>query len=157
MNQTVDYKVVQDGWVKVRGVMDSGASEGVAPPSMCPHYTITPSAGSIAGQNYVSASDDLIPNLGEQVLEAETLDGRACQLKYQMAEMTRPLNSVSEICDAGGQHGQHVVFGRYAGAIINLHTGMRTPFDREEGIYILETWVKPPGAAAAAGFYQPGR
>ena len=28
LNQTVDYKALQDGWVKVRGIMDSGASEG---------------------------------------------------------------------------------------------------------------------------------
>ena len=33
----VDYKTVHVGWMKARGVMDSGASEGVAPPSMCPH------------------------------------------------------------------------------------------------------------------------
>lgn len=137
--------------------MDSGASEGVAPPSMCPHYEIKPSVGSMAGQNYVSASDDLIPNLGEQVLNAETMDGRSCQLKYQMAEVTRPLNSVSEICDAGGPRGQHVVFGRNGGAIINLDTGMHTPFNREEGIYILETWVKPPGDSGEAGFQRQGR
>ena len=156
LHPAVKYKTVEDGWVKVRGVMDSGASEAVAPPTMCPHYEITPSPGSLAGQSYVSASDDLIPNLGEQVLDAETMDGRACQLKYQMADVTRPLNSVSEICDAGGVEGQHVVFGRYGGCIINLDTGRRTPFSREEGIYILDTWIKPPKNGPASVFRRPG-
>ena len=55
-----------DGWVRVKGVMDSGASECVAPPTMCPHYPIVPSVGSEAGQKYMCASEELIPNLGEQ-------------------------------------------------------------------------------------------
>ena len=158
LHPAVEYKTVQDGWVKVKGVMDSGASEAVAPPTMCPHYEIRPSAGSIAGQNYVSASDDLIPNLGEQDLEAETEDGRPCHVKYQMAEVSRPLNSVSEICDAGGEYGQHVIFGRNGGAIINLETGRQTPFKREDGIYVLEIWVKPkdPGDRNASGFHRRG-
>ena len=84
------------------------------------------------------------------------MDGRACQLKYQMADVTRPLNSVSEICDAGGVEGQHVVFGRYGGCIINLDTGRRTPFSREEGIYILDTWTKPPKNGPASVFRRPG-
>ena len=155
LHPMIEYKTIQDGWVKVKGVMDSGASEGVAPPTMCPHYEIQPSPGSIAGQNYVSASDDLIPNLGEQELDAETADGRSCKVKYQMAEVSRPLNSVSEICDAGGEYGQHVVFGRNGGAIINLETGQHTPFYREDGIYVLEMWVKP-NDKSNSGFRRQG-
>ena len=111
----------------------------------------------MAGGNYVSASDDLIPNLGEQVLDVETLDGREGQVKYQIADVARPLNSVSEICDAGGVNGQHVIFGRWGGAIINLDTGRQVPFPREDGIYNLEFWVKPRGGDPAASvFPRPG-
>ena len=153
---SVEYKKETDGWVKVKGAMDSGATESVAPPDMCPHYKVNPSPGSLAGVNYVSASDDLIPNLGEQVLDVQTLDGREGQVKYQIADVARPLNSVSEICDAGGVHGQHVIFGRYGGAIINLDTGRQVPFPREDGIYNLEFWVKPRGEQGTSVFPRPG-
>ena len=137
----------KEGWVKIKGVMDSGASESVAPPTMCPHYEITPSPGSLAGQEYVSASDDRIPNLGEQVLSIVTSDGKDCTVKYQVADVSRPLNAISEICDAGGEHGQHVIFGKNGGMIVNLETGRQTPFAREDGVYTLEFWVKPTGFA----------
>ena len=152
----VEYKTVQDGWVRVRGVMDSGASEPVAPPDMCPHCDFVPSPGSIAGQGYVSASDGVMPNLGEQLLDVVTADGYDAQVKYQMANVSRPLNSVSEICDAGGDRGQYVIFGRGGGAIINLETGRQTPFDREEGICMLDLWVKPKAAAGPTCFRRQG-
>ena len=155
LHAAVEYKTVQDGWVRIRGVMDSGASEAVAPPTMCPHYEVTPSAGSIAGQGYASASDDLIKNLGEQELEVVTMDGKDGTVKYQIAEVSRPLNSVSEICDAGGEQGQYVIFGRKGGAIINLDSGKRTTFTREDGIYLLDLWVKPKNGSAAC-FRRPG-
>lgn len=129
--------------MKVKGVMDSGASESVAPPNMCPHYPIVPSPGSLVGQKYMSASEDLIDNLGEQNLDIVTEWGKEGQAKYQIAEVSRPLNAVSEICDGGGEQGQHVVFGKYGGVIVNPETGAQTPFSREDGVYTLEFWVKP--------------
>ena len=139
ISPTVD----SEGWMKVKGVMDSGASESVAPPNMCPHYPIVPSPGSLVGQKYMSASEDLIDNLGEQNLDIVTEWGKEGQAKYQIAEVSRPLNAVSEICDGGGEQGQHVVFGKYGGVIVNPETGAQTPFSREDGVYTLEFWVKP--------------
>ena len=149
LNKFIGQKPDQNGWVKIKGVMDSGASESVAPPEMCPHYPIQPSPGSLSGQNYISASDDLIPNLGEQLLAVVTPNMTEGELKYQMADVTRPLNAVSEICDAGGPEGQYVVFSKYGGAIYNPVSGGTTPFEREEGVYTMEFWVKPK---AEAGF-----
>jgi len=137
-------RVEDGGWQRIRGVMDSGASESVAHPSMCTQYAVTESAGSMAGQKYVSASGDVIPNLGEQLLDIETDEGMSTQIRYQSADVSRPLNSVSEICDAGGEDGQYVVFSRYGGVIMNMETGRRTPFSRVDGIYELGLWVKPP-------------
>ena len=136
-----------DGYLKFTSVMDSGASESVAPPTMCPQFDIKPSAGSIAGQNYLSASNGVMYNVGEQVLEVVTEAGKERSIKYQMVDkVTRPLNSISEICDAGGPRGQHVVFGRTGGVILNLDTGDQTPFGRTDGIYTMDMWVKPkPG------------
>jgi len=146
-------KAEAGGWQRIKGVMDSGASESVAHPSMCPQYPVQPSAGSISGQKYVSASGDVIANIGEQILDVETDDGMATQIRYQSAEVSRPLNAVSEICDAGGVDGQYVVFSKYGGMIMNLETGRRTPFERVEGIYELGIWVKPPESSV---FPRPG-
>jgi len=154
LNPFVGATPDQEGWVKIKGVMDSGASESVAPPTMCPHYEVRPSPGSIAGQKYLSASEDLIENLGEQELDVVTRAGKESKIKYQIAEVTRPLNAVSEICDAGGEEGQLVVFGKKGGMIYNLATGAETRFDREGGIYCLEFWVKPN---KEAGFGRQGR
>ena len=134
-----------DGWTRIRGVMDSGASESVGPEGMCPAYPVTPSPGSLSGQEYVSASKDLIPNLGEQVLDVITEGGQEKSVKYQIADVSRPLNSISEICDAGGDAGQVVVFGRGGGAVVNMTTVAQTPFKREDGIYVMDVWVKPKG------------
>ena len=136
-----------NGYTSVTSVMDSGASESVAPASMCPLYPVKPSVGSLAGQKYLSASDDLIPNLGEQHLPVVTETGREGVVKYQIAEVSRPLTSVSEICDAGGQ----VVFGKNGGVIVNLTTGAETPFHRENGVYTLQMWVKPQAGFAGRG------
>jgi len=141
----VGAKPDDEGWVKVTGVMDSGASESVAPPTMCPHIEVKPSVGSQSGQHYVSASEDTIPNLGEQNLEIVTGEGRDGCVTYQVAEVTRPLNAVSEICDAGGEEGQYVIFSKHGGVIVNPETGSQTAFERQDGIYCLEFWVKPPG------------
>ena len=148
-------RVEDGGWQKIKGVMDSGASESVAHPSMCPQYVVTSSEGSRSGQKYVSASGDVIANLGEQLLDVETEDGMATKIRYQSADVSRPLNSVSEICDAGGEDGQYVVFSRYGGVILNLETGRRTTFDRVDGIYELGLWVKPPMNPASV-FTRPG-
>ena len=48
--------------------MDSGCGVSVAPPGMCPTYPITESEGSRSGQDFMSASEDTMPNLGEQKL-----------------------------------------------------------------------------------------
>jgi hypothetical protein len=148
-------KVEDGGWQRIKGVMDSGASESVAHPSMCPQYMVTPSAGSTVGQKYVSASGDVIANLGEQHLSVVTDDGMSSQIRYQSADVSRALNSVSEICDAGGTDGQYVVFSRYGGVIMNLETGRRTPFERVDGIYELGLWVRPPSNEASV-FPRPG-
>jgi len=148
-------KPTSDGWVRVKGVMDSGASESVAPPSMCPHYKIHPSPGSLAGQHYVSASEDTIANLGEQYLNIVTDAGKGGVAKYQVAEVSRPLNAVSEICDAGGKDGQTVVFTKYGGYIVNNTTGTYTDFAREDGVYTLEFWVSPP-SEGVQGFQGQG-
>ena len=143
----------RDGWEVIKGVMDSGASESVTCPSTCPGYEAVPSRMSKAGLNYVSASGDPIPNLGEKRIQVMTENGKESTAKYQVADVSRTLNSVSEICDGGGELGQYVLFNKWGGAILNPATGRQTPFQREDGIYTLEMWVRPKGDSV---FPRPG-
>ena len=92
----------------------------------------------------MSASEDTLPNLGEQKLEVVLDSGKSTAIKYQIADVSRALNEDTEICDSGHpDHGNHVIFGRRGGMIVNLETGKRTPFQRECNIYCLGYWVKP--------------
>ena len=111
---------------------------------MCPAYPIEESAGSKRRQEFVSASEDVIPNLGEQRMEIQLDSGEESLFKYQIADVSRALNSVTEICDGGhADYGHHVVFGRRGDMIVNLETGKQTPFERDKNIYCLGYWVKP--------------
>ena len=143
LNPFIGAKPDEYGWTPLTGVMDSGASESVGPPSMCPSYPITSSPGSRAGQEYVSASEHTITNQGEQLLNVMTQDWREANVKYQIADVTRPLNAVSEICDAGGAGGQYVIFGKHGGWIVNPEQNTQTEFQREGGVYTMTVWVKP--------------
>jgi hypothetical protein len=124
--------------------MDSGCGVSVAPPGMCPAYPIEESEGSRRGQEFMSASEDTLPNLGEQKLNVILGNGKETAIMYQIADVSRALNAVTEICDAGHpDYGNRVIFGRGGGVIENIETGKQTPFTREGNIYCLDYWVKP--------------
>ena len=76
---------------------------------MCPFYEVMPSRGSIEAQKFGTASGKLIENLGQQMLDVMTDEGIEVQIPYQSAHVQRQLNSVSEICDGGGEDGPHVM------------------------------------------------
>ena len=88
-------------WVRIRTVMDSGAAQSVAPPSMAPGVIIEESPGSQRGQHYISASGGRLPNMGQQRLKVQTNEGRDSKVVYQIAEVSRPLTAVSQTCDSG--------------------------------------------------------
>ena len=69
-------------WVKIRTVMDSGAAQSVAPPSMAPGVIIEESPGSQRGQHYISASGGRLPNMGQQKLKVQTNEGRDSKVVY---------------------------------------------------------------------------
>ena len=92
-------KSYSDGYVKVKSVMDSGAFECVAPPTLAPGVPIADSSGSRRKQHYVTASKGRIPNMGQQTLRGETHTGKRAKMTYQIAEVSRPLTAVGSTCD----------------------------------------------------------
>ena len=87
--------------------MDSGVARSIDPPSMAPGVPIEESEMSKVGQWFISASNQRIPNMGQQPLRAVTNEGRQGKALYQIGEVFRPLTSVTQTCDAGDL----VVFG----------------------------------------------
>ena len=74
------------------------------------------------------------------------------QARYHIAAVTKPLTSVSKVCDQGHQ----VIFQADSGWVLNLRTGQSTWFPREQGVYMLHTWVWA-GTEQEPGFTRPGR
>ena len=135
-------------FVRVESVVDSGASTPVAPPSMMPGVKVVPSEGSRRGQKWSSASKHKIRNLGEQRLKAVTEEGEETEVLFQIADVSKPLVSVSAICERGNR----VIFGRSGGVVQNLTTGNLIPFERRSGIYILSLWLEDDSSSA---FHRP--
>ena len=129
-------------------MVDSGASVPVVPPSMLPNVKVIPSEGSRRGQKFTSASKHKLKNLGEQRAKAYTEQCEAAEVLFQIADVSKPLVSVSAICERGNR----VIFGRGGGVIQNLETGQEIPFERKGGIYAIGLWVR---GAMNGGAAQP--
>ena len=125
-------------WVRIRTVMDSGAADSVAPPSMAPKVAIHESPGSKRGQCYVSAGAGRMPNMGQMVLKIQTNEGRDTTVFYQIVEVSVHLSAVSATCDRGSW----VVYTPQGGFIMNCQTRKRTSFERKGGMYELDLWIK---------------
>ena len=128
-------------WVKLETVVDSGAAESVAPVGMAPWVPRQESEGSKRGPTYLSASGDKLPNMGEKKFDMVTPEGHWAQATFQVAEVTRPLCSVSKMCDKGNR----VVFELGGGYVEHLKSGMRTKFTRQNNVYVMDMYVQDPG------------
>ena len=128
----------RQNWVKVKSIVDSGASAPVAPPSMLPNVTVRESPGSKRGQKFSSASKHKLRNLGEQRILACTEEGETTEVLFQVADISKPLVSVSAICEQGNR----VIFGRSGGVVVNMKSGKQIPFYKENGVYVLSMWFQ---------------
>ena len=117
------------GCICTKTVMDSGASEGVAPPKVAPGVPTEESPGSKRGQSYKSACKERLSNMGQQRLDVVTNEGRPGKVLYHVVEVPRPLTAVSQTRDRGNI----VVYFPDGGFIHNMTSGARTHFGRKNG------------------------
>ena len=144
----------------IEGTIDSGASNSVAPLEALPGVRVSESPGSRSGQHYISAGNERIPNIGEQLVRFKTKEGHKSSLKWQCAPVTKPLLSVSHICDAG----HRVIFEATGGYMVNIKSGRKTAFRRKNNVYVLDMIVEvdevPEGRAGEnhsnTGFHRQG-
>ena len=89
------------GWQLLSIIIDSGAAETVIPYKQIKGYKVKETEDSKEGRCYTSATGDPIPNMGEQVLPLQTLEGTLRSMRFQAAPVERPLGSVMRIRAAG--------------------------------------------------------
>ena len=136
----MEYLNVVDGstkWVKIDAIVDSGASDSVGPTGLAPWIKTRDSEGSKRGQNFHTACGGEIPNEGEKAIPIVTREGRKGMANFQCADVSRPLMSVSRICDQGNC----VVFTATGGYVVDKK-GNKTVFGRKNNVYVLDMWTK---------------
>ena len=136
---SVEHK---DGWKAISILIDSGASDSVAPPGMFPEIKILQTNASRAGVQYTAAGGHQIPNLGMQRPYIHLLDGSKYTMAFQVAGVSKALGAVSRIVGAGNR----VIFddpNNVGSFIENKATGKQTPLRQHNGVYYLDAWVKP--------------
>jgi hypothetical protein len=85
--------------------------------------------------------------MGEKKFSMVTTEGHWAEATFQVAEVTRPLCSVTKICDRGNR----VVFEAEGGYIENYATGVKTKFARKSNVYVMEMYVEDSSGFARQG------
>ena len=135
-------------------ILDSGASDHVAAREGIPGYVVEESPGSRAGRHYTGASGHRIANEGQAsvLMALPAGEGRANDVKstIQVANVTRPLMSVSKIC----ANGMSVLCKKDCALILDKHDKVVGKFEQRNGLYTATVQVRNP---KAQGFPRPDR
>lgn len=131
--------VAEEQWIHVETTIDSGAAETVCNPETGSDYNLVETQASKSGQHWVSASGDPIMNYGERKVVLATNSGDLKTMRYQVADVTKPLASVARICQAG----HRVVFDSDGSYIEDKGTGHREWLREHNGTYVMDTWIMP--------------
>ena len=136
---SVEHK---EGWKAISILIDSGASDSVAPPGTFPDVKTLETNASKAGVQYTAAGGHKIHNLGMQRPFIFLQDGSRHIMSFQVAGVSKALGAVSRLVGAGNR----VVFddpSTVGSFIENKTTGKKTPLRQHNGVYYLDVWVKP--------------
>ena len=124
--------------------LDSGCVEHVCDRSDAPGTEVTESPGSKRGQNFIVGNGEKVLNQGEMKLQMEAeLDDKhvnTIDSVFQVAKVTRPLMSVSKICDGGFTahvDDQRAVIKDKSGSIVCI-------FQRRGGLCVCKMRLKSP-------------
>ena len=136
----------------VEFILDSGATATVIPPSVGKAYAIQPGDASRAGVSYEVANGEEILNLGETLLPVVTAEGSWKGLRAQVADVSKPLQSVRTLVQAGHM----VVFGHgdegCSHYIVNKITGETIAVKDDGTNYLLGLFIAP---VHESGFARP--
>ncbi len=129
----------------VKVAIDSGAGSHVMPPADLEGYALEPSPASIRGKGFVAANGGRIDNLGQCHIKMGQKGENGMKTTVQVAEVSRPLMSVSQICDAHSDN--RVIFSASEGIVMRNGTVLAR-YPRCGGLYVAEMEIddaKPAG------------
>ena len=135
--------------------VDSGPADSVYPRSWIRAALIMISKGFREGLHYIAASGTRIPNQGEFNLKFWTKEGVSASLIFQVADINKPLMSVSHATD----NDYCVVFNKHEGVdvsyILHKPTDTVMRLRRERGIFLLDAWTEEEIGDKTTGFSRP--
>ena len=143
------HEVSQSDWVALPKpiVVDSGAGETVMPADWLPAHPVKESPGSQSNEYYTTADGSKVYNEGQKNVFISTPDGKQERaMTFQVAQVHKALGSVSQMV----RNGNRVVFdtdehGRDISYIMNKKTQDYIPMRVENGVYVIDVVVAPPG------------
>ena len=129
----------------VKVAIDSGAGSHVMAPADLEGYALEPSPASIRGKGFVAANGGRIDNLGQCHIKMGQRGENGMKTTVQVAEVSRPLMSVSQICDAHSDN--RVIFSASEGIVMRGDVVLAR-YPRCGGLYVAEMEIddaKPAG------------
>ena len=130
--------------VDVEVTLDSGCCKHVLPAESIPGYDIEDSPGSRRGANFIIGNGELVPNEGQAHLnlaaEMGNLSQQLVRSTFQVADLTRPLMSVSQICSQGHK----CVFDGEQAMVVAQDGETICKFRKQGGLYVATMKLKSP-------------
>ena len=126
-----------DDWVEtdILLTLDSGCCDHICDLSDAPGYAhfMEPSPGSQSGQRFVVGNGDRVKNQGQVRLRMKSIDaaGSLMSSTFQVAEIIRPLMSVSKMCDQD----MSCIFEKMHARIVAPDGSTVARFERDGGLY----------------------
>ena len=126
-------------WTEIEITVDSGACETVMSRNLCTHISILSSQQYLESVEYEVANGETIPNLGERCCLLMTQGSQVCKkLNFQVADVHKPLLSISRLADLGFD----CLLSRNYGYLIDTTSTEKIPLVRKENLYALKAWVR---------------
>ena len=124
--------------------LDSGCCDHILDMADAPGYaaTLHPSDGSKRGQRFIVGNGDRVPNKGQLRLRMKSKgdDGVLMSSIFQVAEITRPLMSVSKICNQD----MVCVFEKTHARVLDQDGNVVARFERDGGLYTCTMKLRRP-------------
>jgi len=124
-----------DEWQKITVTVDSGSAEHALPTGSFNKIPVT--KGDKFGKNYVAANGGKIANEGEKIVPCVTQHGIPISVKFQLAQVVKPLLSAKKLAKTGHQ----VILEEYRPRIVSPQ-GFVTPIRTQGGVYVVDFWIK---------------
>ena len=135
--------------------LDSGCCDHIVDMADAPGYAavLHPSPGSQRNQKFVVGNGDRVANQGQVKLRMKAKDdgGALMSSIFQVAEITRPLMSVSRICDQG----MSCIFEKTHARVVDSEGKTVARFERDGGLYTCTMRLRRPEARSEPGFARP--